>query len=249
MTIEECTKIAYANPTNSYITEHLDDNTLGLVISILEKLDASNFKELNPNAPFDYTDIPIPYQQLQKSQQQTTNFSSTLRKCFDDCLKAINQEQTNVEYTSILKSNENSNKYCKIKPFQKGSTQACSFDWNEIENIIKNSDTSFKLSLLHTHPNPLKDEFNTLYNSNKKVLSELGVKPNGLNVSLADVYSLQYLQMLTEKHNKKIETESTILFYDGTLISFSSQHGIQLTSERNLNLEKNLHNIHDYNSK
>ena len=48
MTIEECTKIAYANPTNSYITEHLDDNTLGF--SSL-KLLASNFSKIEITNP------------------------------------------------------------------------------------------------------------------------------------------------------------------------------------------------------
>jgi len=85
--------------------------------------------------------------------------------------------------------------------------------------------------LLHTHPNPLDKQHNTLYNKYPEKLSVLGVQPNGLNISLADIYAGQYLQMLVEKHGKEIDTESTILMFDGTLISFSTNKGITLTNE------------------
>ena len=239
MNENDIVKIVYANPTNRHITQHLDEQSLQTIIGILEKLNANDFKEINPNATFDYTDIPIPYNQLQKSNDSEPAFSKGIQKDFIKLLKKINTKGTNIEYPFIMQTEKNMNEYSKLKPFETGSSQTCQYDWAYIEDIIKNSNKKLKLSLVHTHPNPLDNQFTTLFNKYKKELSELGVKPNGLNISLADVYATQYLQMLAEKYGKDISTESVILMYDGTLISFTTNNGITLTSERNLEQEKN----------
>lgn len=234
MKLDEVFKIANANPTNKFITQHLDEQTLESIIGILEKLNASDFREINPNGAFEFGDIPIPYRQLTKTQNEQTTFSTNLQEHFGEVLKSINTEGTNIEYPFVIRSEENSSEYSKLKPFENGTSQTCQYDWAWIEDYIKNSDKKIKLSLLHTHPNPLDKQHNTLYNKYPEQLGELGVQPNGLNISLADIYAGQYLQMLAEKYGKEIDTESTILMYDGTLISFTTQNGITLTSERNL---------------
>ena len=91
------------------------------------------------------------------------------------------------------------------------------------------------ISIFHTHPKPIKH--NTLYNKYKEILEKFGVKPDGLNLSLSDIYANQYLDMLCKKYNKNdILPQSTILMHDGTLISFSTKNGVHLTIEYQLSL-------------
>lgn len=231
MTIEEIFKIANANATNKFITQHLDNETLEIIISIMEKLDSSCFKEINPDAEFEFTDIPIPYKLLNKGDGKQTKISAELHKQFSGLLQKINEKDTNIEYPFVMRSLEDNDEYSKLKPFDNGGLQTCSFDWEWIEDYIKNLDGKIKLSLLHTHPNPLDHQHNTLFNKYPEILSECKVQANGLNISLEDVYACQYLQMLAEKYNKEIEVESCILMFDGTLISFSTKNGLTLTSE------------------
>lgn len=237
MQLEDIFQIANANPTNKYITQHLDENILGYIIEVLEKLNKDDFKELNENGAFEFGDIPIPYRQLVKTSNEQTTFSQDLKECFYKYLSHINTKGENIEYPLIMWSDKNSKEYSNIKEFKVGTSQTCQYDWDWIEESIKNADDKIKISLFHTHPNPLDKQQHTLYNEYTEQLSSLGVLPNGLNISLADIYASQYLQMLAEKYAKDIETESTILMFDGTLISFSTKNGVVLTSENKLELE------------
>ena len=238
MTDEEIIKLITANNKNKYIFKHLEGECSDVVIEMLENLDSSNFKELDKEGSFEFDDIPIPYERLPKKSGAKAEFSSDMAKEMAELLQKINQEGTNIEYPFIMRTEEGSNAYSVLKPFKSGGSQTCEFDWAWIEDYIKNSNKKIKLSLLHTHPNPLGKQHKTLYNENQEKLTRLGVQSDGLNISLADVYAVQYLQMLAEKYGKDIETESTLLMHDGTLISFSSTDGVKLTSEQHIAMQQ-----------
>ena len=234
MTNEEIFKIITANPTNKFIIQHLNKDTIDLVLEIMSKLDAGDFKEARPDAEFDFSDIPIPYEKIGKESTSQTGFSADVQGKFSQLLAKINQEGTNIEYPFVIKTDENSNEYSKMKEFATGSSQTCNYDWKWIEDYIKNADGKMSFSLLHTHPNPLNRQHNTLFNKYSKELSEIGVKPNGLNISIADVYAEQYLEMLIKKYGKEISAGSTILMHDGSLISFCTKNGLTLTNEQKI---------------
>lgn len=236
MTEAEAIKILTANNTNRYITENLNPEISDFIIETLLEMKAKDFKELNAKGGFEFGDLPIPYKMLEKFQGEQTHYSNDLRIEFHKLLNLINEKGSNIEYPYVM-TGEEVRGYLSLKPFEVGSSQACEYDWNWIEGYIKNAKDGTKISLLHTHPNPLDKKHNTLYNKYPKQLAKLGVQPDGLNISLADIYAGQYLQMLVEKYGKNIETESTILMFDGMLISFSTKNGITLTEESSLKQE------------
>lgn len=241
MTEEQMFAICSANSTNRYICQHLDEKTLDLCLDILLKLDANDFKEINPSAEFDFSCLPIPYYNLESAQQdgQQPRFSTEVKQELDRLLNAINIEKTNLEYSYLLTGLSENNIYNNFEPMKVGLSQAVEYDWQRIEEYIKQCDKDVKLSIFHTHPKPIKQQHNTLYNKHKETLEKFGVKPSGLNLSLSDIYANQYLDMLCKKFGKEeIAPESTVLMHDGTLISFSTKNGVRLTSEHKLVLNK-----------
>lgn len=241
MTEEQMFKICTATPTNRYICQHLDEKTLDLCLDILLKLDADDFKEINPSAEFDFSCLPIPYSNLESAQHegQHSKFSTEVKQELDKLLKSINIEGTNLEYSYLLTGPRENNIYNNFEPMKVGMLQTVEYDWQRIEEYIKQCDKDIKLSIFHTHPKPIKQQHNTLYNKHKETLEKLGVKPDGLNLSLSDIYANQYLDMLCKKFGKEeIAPESTVLMHDGTLISFSTKNGVRLTSEHKLVLNK-----------
>ncbi len=245
MTIEEVVKIAQATKTNKFIMKHLDEDTIFMIVRIMESLDANDFKEINPDAEFEFNDIPIPYKKLSKQTETQLSFSKDLQDYLKEVLKDINKEGTNKEYPYMVRSDENSDEYSKLKSFIRGTSQTCKYDWAFIEEYIKGADKKINISLLHTHPNPLDEQHKTLYNKYAETLSKFGVEPNGLNISLADVYAEQYLEMLIAKYGKEITANSTILMHDGSLISFSTKSGLALTGEQKFEISKNKENNQD----
>lgn len=239
MTDEQMFTICSANPTNRYICQHLDEKTLDLCIEMLLKLDANDFKEINSNADFDFSCLPIPYTSLENAQQNghQPNFSSKVKKELDRLLKAINTTGTNLEYSYLLTGSKKNNEYTDYEPMKVGLSQTVEYDWQRIEDFIKKCDKDVKVSIFHTHPKPINQQHNTLYNKYKEILEKFGVKPDGLNLSLSDVYANQYLDMLCKKFGRdEITPESTVLMHDGTLISFSTKNGVELTDNHKLTL-------------
>lgn len=241
MTEEQMFKICTATPTNRYICQHLDEKTLDLCLDILLKLDADDFKEINPSAEFDFSCLPIPYSNLESVQHegQHSKFSTEVKQKLDKLLKLINKEETNLEYSYLLTGSNGNNIYTNLEPMKVGMSQTVEYDWQRIEEYIKQCNKDVKLSIFHTHPKPIKQQHNTLYNKHKETLEKFGVKPSGLNLSLSDIYANQYLDMLCKKFGRaEITPESTVLMHDGTLISFSTKNGVRLTSEHKLVLNK-----------
>ncbi len=241
MTEEQMFKICSATPTNRYICQHLDEKTLDLCIEMLLKLDADDFKEIDSNAEFDFSCLPIPYSNLESAQQdrQQPTFSTEVKRELDKLLNAININETNLEYSYLLTGSSKNNIYTNFKPMKVGMSQSVEYDWQRIEDFLKQCDKDFILSIFHTHPKPINQQHNTLYNKHKETLEKFGVKPSGLNLSLSDIYANQYLDMLCKKFGRdEITPESTVLMHDGTLISFSTKNGVKLTSEHKLVLNK-----------
>lgn len=73
MTEQQAFSICSANATNKYICQHLDEKTLDLCIEMLLKLDANEFKEINPRAEFDFSCLPIPYASLKRINNNERN--------------------------------------------------------------------------------------------------------------------------------------------------------------------------------
>lgn len=77
----------------------MDNNTLGIVAEILSVVDSQDFREFNPNAQFDLTDIPIPYQQLSKnSENNRLAMTDNVTEEMENLLIDINKVGTNREY-------------------------------------------------------------------------------------------------------------------------------------------------------
>ena len=91
---------------------------------------------------------------------------------------------------------------------------------------------------MHTHPAPLGKEYNTLFNKYKDKLSQLGIKPDGLNLSLADVNIQLVVDNAIKKMGKNVSLESVVLMHDGSLVSFSTNNGLTLTHESQLERHK-----------
>jgi len=230
MDFDDIISVVNANPTNKFITQHLGNDTMELVIEIMEKLDAKDFKEICESGEFQFDDLPIPYSRLLKNNSADVGYSKELAGEFVELLEKINSEGTNIEYPFVISSSKDCDEYCNIKKFANGGSQTCTFDWQWIDEFIKNCDDKIRFSLVHTHPNPLGVKQKTLYNKYTEELGECGVLPNGLNISLADVYGCQYLQMLVDKYGKDIDVESTILMFDGTLVSFGVKNGMGINN-------------------
>lgn len=241
MTEEQMLNICSANLTNRYICEHLDDKTMDMCMDMLLKLDANDFKEINPNAEFDFSWLPIPYDKINKgSQAKRTTYSPKVKQEFEKLLKLINEEGTNKEYSYMLVGlKEDCETYTDFSPMLIGSNQAVDYDWKKIEVFLKGDLQDINFSIFHTHPKAIGEEHKTLYNKYKMIFKEFGVKPDGLNLSLSDIYANQYLDMLCQKCERgNLTCESTVLMHDGTLISFSTKNGVELTGEQKLELKK-----------
>ena len=234
MTEADILKIASANATNRYISQHLDGLTTMFILELMENLDANDFKEINPDGQFEFNDIPIPYGMLTKARTPKQEISEKVKNRMSEVLSLINENRTNLEFPFLLESSANSQEYSILLPFSSGGSQSCSYDWKMIEKKIAESEGRTKMSLLHTHPNPLGTKHQTLFNKYPEIMAKMGVKPDGLNISIADIYAQQYLEMLVEKYGKDIETESTILMHDGKLISFETKDGVKLTSQQEI---------------
>ena len=238
MTDEQVSLICNANPTNRYICKRLDEKTLNLCKAMLSKLDANEFKEINPDAKFDITWLPIPIESIKNGENlKDAKYSDEVNKEFQTLLKAINHKGTNFEYSYVLIGMQTEEeKYSDAYIMYKGGTQAVNYDWKRIEEFLKKDLRNVNFSIFHTHPKAIGAEHKTLYNEHKEIFEEFGVKPDGLNLSLSDIYANQYLDMLCEKYGKDYNIESTVLMHDGTLISFSTRDGVKLTSEQKLEL-------------
>lgn len=228
-------KIINANKTNQLIFNYLDSNIQMYVIEVLENLDASNFKEINKDAKFDLTDIPIPLTKIQQAEcSYKINCTSEINSKLKMLYKAINTKETNLEYPGVICANKDDSTYNKIKIMPANNKQSCNYDWEFIEHLVQNGNSNLMLTLFHTHPNPLNTKHNTLYNQHSEVLDNLGVKKDGLNLSLADIYANIYLENLQSKHNTNVYCQSMVLMHDGTLLTFQTKPYLQITDNQNI---------------
>lgn len=242
MTEQEIKQIFLCDNTHREIWKRLGKEGQSLVCEILTELPADEFKELNPLAAFDITDVPIPYSRLICSNKSALKLTSELESKMSELLQDINTAEKNLEYPfAFIGLDGDEVDYFAEKPMDVGTGQACTYDWQWIEQFVANpNNAGTKLAIFHTHPNSLGASHNTLYNKYPQILNKVGVMPDGLNISLSDVYVMQYLDMLIEKHNAKITPEALILMHNGELVSFSSTGGLQLTGKKTY--EKSLNN-------
>lgn len=166
----------------------------------------------------------------------------------DILFNKINQPQTNREYPyALFGASAGETTYQDYHAMKVGEKKVCQYDWNYIEEkIVSSHGEKSNFSLLHTHPKPDGDEFEgTLFSKYSNELSEIGIKPQGLNISIADVYVNQYVENLAKKLGKDLNIESTILMHDGSLISFSTSNGLALNNHIQLQRNKNIQHIKD----
>ena len=104
---------------------------------MLLKLDADDFKEINPSAKFDFSCLPIPYTNLESAQLsgQQPKFSNEVKQELNRLLNAINTEGTNLEYSYLLTGSSGNNTYTNFEPMIVGSSQAVKYDWKKLKNI------------------------------------------------------------------------------------------------------------------
>ena len=231
-------RVVYCDKLREITCKNLGES-LTTVLDMLENLDGNNFSELNPDAEFDFYCLPIPISNVKNKNSEGLVLSQNVMDEFDILLNKINTENTNIEYPYLLIA-EDGKEYNKVIPFEAKNKQTCTYNWEFIEEYIKNCNDNVKIALFHTHPNPLNEEHQTLYNQNKEILEKFNVQPNGLNISMADVTLTLNLQNIVNKHNKSanILTESVILMHDSNLIAFSTQNNLQLTHNQSLQKTK-----------
>lgn len=247
MTIEQIAKIIQANATNKFIFYHLDENTQNIILDLLTQVEANDFKELNPNGKFEFTSLPIPYANLtsKSNDKQAPTYTSNVIEKMQELLNKINNENENYEYPALLFRTKNCNeKYTNGKIMSNNLQKtSCNYDWDTIKQLFaavedKNKE-NFTVALFHTHPNLFGKKYGTLFEKYEEQFSKLGVKPSGLNISLADIYANLYLDNMLKEHGLPQIAESVILMHDGNVISFTTNDGIVLTGNDSLkNIEK-----------
>ena len=218
------------NGNNHRIWKALEQNDVAdKVFNMLEKLDASQFKEINPNGKYDFTDIPLPVSYLPHGENVDKVKTTKIENQLKDKLDLINKEGSNLEYSAVLLADENG--YCDyINASDAREKTACSWDSDIInEQLVKAKQEKKDVVLFHTHPAPLLTEFDTLYNKNKECLEKYGVKEDGLNISLADINVLCSLS----DQVKGINTSIAILMHDGTFVEIKeSDNGIIVENQQ-----------------
>lgn len=248
MKIDDVCRIMDYNKVNSALCDALDDRTLGIVADILQHLPAEDFIELNPNVSetekskmFSLFDVPIPIGSLQSNKDETKHFSQSVNQEFVDLLGKINKEGTNVEYPYALFGENNgynqAHKMYDPNNIEKLGKQAVEYDSLWLSEFVSKND-NVSLALMHTHPAPINKEHNTLYNKHQEILSQLGVRPDGLNISLADVNTQFVVGNQIKNMGKNIQFESVILMHDGSLVSFSMDNGLNLTCNKQISMER-----------
>ncbi|MBE5746205.1 MAG: hypothetical protein E7359_02840 [Clostridiales bacterium] len=243
MTELDIEKIVNANSSNKYFFEHLDINTQNLVKDILIKLDAEDFVEINEDAQFDITCIPIPYDKLNCDKfnfNKKPLLSKVLQDKTDKLLTDINTKGKNYEYPYILCGlSEEDEKYTdRLKMNSELKQTSCSYDWKTINSFLNQDLQDVNFALFHTHPNLFNEKYNTIAEKYKEELKEFDIKPNGLNLSLSDIFVNLYLEMLVEKRNNNISVQSVVLMHDGTLLSFSTKDKVSLDSLEKLEIKE-----------
>lgn len=242
MTIEEIAKIIQANPTNKFIFNHLDENTQNIIMDLLTEVDAKDFKELNPDGKFEFLSLPIPYEKLspKSSEQQGPTYSHNIVDKMQELLGKITSKDENYEYPALFfRTGIYDEKYNAGKNMSDNLRKTdCSYDWETIKKLIetvKEEDKeNFTIALFHTHPNLFGEKYGTLFEKYEEQFSKLGVKPDGLNISLADIYANMYLDNMLKEHALPQIAESVILMHDGRVVSFATSKGIVLTENNTL---------------
>lgn len=236
METEHIIRMIKYNSTHDYIFSRLDTNLRNYILEMLKRLDAADFKEIYDNGTFEFSDLPIPYDVLNSKTNKNISFSNEIRAEFSGLLQKINKEGTNLEYPYVLVGKNG--EFSTINAMQAGGKQSCGYDWQKITELVNNLEDGSLVAIFHTHPKAIGEEHKTLFNKQTKVLEELGVKPNGLNLSLADIYACQYLDGIVKKTGKNISVQSVVLMHDGTLVAFSTQNKPQLNLLMNVKENK-----------
>lgn len=238
MTIEEIAKIIKANPTNKFIFNNLDDGTKDIIIELLTEVSPNDFKELNSSGKFEFMSLPIPYEKLKikSTAQNNLIFSYDFTRKMKKLLSKINSENENYEYPALFYRIDTSDyKYaCWEGMSDELHKTHCSYNFSKIETLLNKvkDKENFAIALFHTHPNLSKEKYGTLFEKYEKEFAKLGIKPNGLNISLADIYANMYLNKMLKEHNLPQIAESIILMHDGKVVSFATDDGIVLTENK-----------------
>lgn len=233
--------------------ESMDNDTLLRVAQVLILMDANSFKEINQDARFDFTDVPVPTSCLQKSNNFTEDvvtddpaFSKDVKKEIHNLLKNCNTKGQNREFGMAMIGDISG--YFGITKCETSATlQSVEFDNKKIEELLQaNNFEGSKFSLFHTHPNEFGELRPTLYNAQtedvKNKLQELGVKPKGLNVSVSDINGLSSLDAQVKQLWPNVKIESTILMHDGNMITLSLEDGIKLSAETTYEMQNEVEN-------
>lgn len=247
MTDEQIIAICMANQNNIVAYYALDDKSRENCLSMLMQLDANEFKEFNENAKFSFLDLPVPISQLDAASSTTATFTPDIQEDMNKLLKLINQDGTNLEYPFVLSGDgESDEKYNRFEYIPEGGstselqTQSVSWDNEKLNEKLREVENGGSFSLFHTHPKPIGQQHKTLYNEHRELFDKFGVKPDGLNLSLADVAGVATIDRYFRQVGKDVVPESTILMHDGSLVSFSTRDGLQLTSQLNLQLDRTI---------
>lgn len=247
MTDEQILEICMANQNNILAYYALDDKSRENCLSMLMALDANEFKEFNKDAEFEFLDLPVPISQLDAANASVATFTQDIQDDMNKLLKRINEKGTNLEYPFVLSGDgESDEKYNRFEYIPQGGvagelqTQSVSWDNEKLNEKLREVESGGSFSLFHTHPKPIGQQHKTLYNEHRELFDEFGVKPDGLNLSLADVAGVAAIDRYFIQVGKDVVPESTILMHDGSLVSFSTRDGLQLTSQLNLQLDRTI---------
>ncbi len=223
---------------NYIIVQRLDDGTLDFVMETLLKLPAEEFKEINPDAHFDFTDLPIPIEILSKSEtEKGARFSPEIEKEFSKLLADINTEGKNREYPYAFGAKKDG-PFDKMKRMPLGESQTCQYDWKWIEQELISQNLVDDAIIFHTHPKPIGKPHDTLYTKYPEILGEMGVKPDGLNLSMSDLIVNMRMDQLIKQSGHDMTAQSYVLMHDGNLVGFSTANGVKLEEQREVKMQK-----------
>lgn len=223
---KDIVKIIKANASNQFVFDGLGDAMFD-VLELLEVLPAEDFKEVNPDGKFSFDDLPIRLD-LNKDRFITDGieYSLEIKDEIEKLYQLINSEGTNIEYPYLFVGKDGvANKIIK---FSDGEKQVCSFDWARIEEEIKAASDGDNIVLFHTHPKPIGEEFDTLYSRHKELLGSLGVRADGLNLSVSDLFLLEYAEKVAKENNKNLNIQGLVLMHNGEVVSYNMKGGFNL---------------------
>lgn len=213
-----------ANETNKLIFNGLGKEKQLDTLEMLSVLPSNAFKELNAGGEFTFDDLPVPLVEDKSTfVDDGVTYSEEIKKEIASLLSMINDPATALEYPYLFYGTGKD--ASKIEQFKTGGTQTCSYDWDKITEVVRSLNDGDNICLFHTHPKPFGSKHKTLASTYPDELKEFGVKQDGLNLSVSDLYLIEHLEKIAKENGKELNISGMVLMHTGEVVSYKVEDG------------------------